>query len=104
MVKEKVSLPVSATELVLARKRHNMRNTSILIDGNSNIIPRSDTSDILGDTYTVIVKRHDKYDNLSSTAKSLKECGGKKGCEFTECAKNVFGKLPPNLQKACPIV
>jgi len=33
----------------------------------------------------------------------LKACKGLKGCDFAECAKDAFGKLPNNLKGLCPV-
>jgi len=39
----------------------------------------------------------------SERARNLKACKGLKGCEFAQCAKKAFGKLPKNLEGLCSI-
>lgn len=99
MTKEKVSLPVDLVELVMARQNRNMRNSSIKIDENLNIITGNDATD--GNIYSIIVKKIDKSRKLTGSAKSLKECSGKIGCDFAQCAEKALGKISPNLQNIC---
>lgn len=37
----------------------------------------------------------------SSRARGLKECKGKKGCDFAGCVKEKLGHIPTNLSKTC---
>lgn len=39
---------------------------------------------------------------LSSRAKALLKCKGKKGCEFAGCIEKALGRVPISVQKACP--
>lgn len=37
----------------------------------------------------------------SSRARNLKACKGLKGCEFAQCVRHAFGRLPKNLNHLC---
>lgn len=76
-----------------------MVNPSIEIDDDANIVPRG--PDSAGKpAYTVTVRKstNDPLADRPRKAKDLKACKGLKGCEFAQCAKEVFGKLPRNLR------
>lgn len=96
-------------ELVIARKKAGNINPSIEVDENNNIIPRSNKSrDGLGSSseYTLVARKSTRsgLPEMSSRAVNLKKCKGLSGCEFVECAKSAFGKIPLNLRKACPTI
>lgn len=93
----KVEIPVSTVDLILARKDINA-NPSIEIDSAGNIVPRGPNN---GADYTVMIRKATNSGNIPRKAKDLKACKDLKGCAFAECAKEVFGKLPKNLEGLC---
>lgn len=95
---DRVALPIDTARLVLERRNIGMANSSIEIDDNANIIPRGPDN---GASHTVIVRKATNSGDRPRNAKKLSACKGLKGCEFAECAKDVFGKLPKNLEGLC---
>jgi hypothetical protein len=96
--RERVEVPTDAAELVLARKlKYDNKNPSVEVDSTGTVIPRKPDGN--NDGYTVMIRKskNDPLGDRPRNAKSLKACKGLKGCEFAECAKGVFGKLPKNL-------
>lgn len=95
-------IPQDVAKLVLHRKS-TMRNSSVAIDGNGEIISNTNVKEI-PDTYKVVVRKSGRSGpaEASERAKALRECKGLKKCEFAKCALNAFGKLPPNIKKSCP--
>lgn len=105
---DRIALPQDKGELVIARKIVGMRNPSIEIYGK-DIIPRTnksrDGSSCRGESeYTLVARKSTRAGppEMSSRAVNLKKCKGLSGCEFVGCVKEAFGKIPPNLRKACP--
>ena len=96
----RVEVPIDTAKLILERRNVGMINPSIEIDGDANIVPRGSGpgSGNNRDGYTVMVRKSTNSGDRPRNAKSLSACKGLKGCEFAECAKNVFGKLPRNLK------
>lgn len=106
---DRIALPQDKGELVLKRKIFGMKNPSIEIDGNAEIIPRSSKSEreksdgYNGESrYTIVVRKSTRDGDISSRATKLKTCKGLSGCEFVKCSYEAFGNIPPNLRKACP--
>ncbi len=93
----RVEVPIDTAKLVLERRNIGMINPSIEIDDDANIVPRGRGN---GADYTVTVRKatNDPLADRPRKAKDLKACKGLKGCEFAQCAKEVFGKLPRNLK------
>jgi hypothetical protein len=105
---DRIALPQDKGELVIARKINGMKNPSIEIRGK-DIVPRAnksrDSSNGGTDSeYTLVARKSTRSGppEMSSRAVSLKKCKGLSGCEFVGCVKEAFGKIPPNLRKACP--
>lgn len=100
---DKIEIPIDKVDLVLARKNAGMRNPSIEVDGDGQIIPRNSRNkdSSISSDYTVMVRSSTRAGSpeQSSRARLLKACKGLKGCEFLECSKKAFGKLPAHLQK-----
>lgn len=96
-------------ELVIARKKAGNINSSIEIDENNDIVPRANksrNSDISGSSgdITLVARKSTRAwtpGNIERASK-LRACKGLSGCDFVGCVKNAFGKIPPNLRKACP--
>jgi len=96
----RVEVPIDTAKLVLERRNIGMVNPSIEIDSDANIVPRSSSEHSNNAEYTVTVRKatNDPLADRPRKAKDLKACKGLKGCEFAQCAKEVFGKLPRNLR------
>ena len=95
----RVEVPIDTAKLVLERRNIGMVNPSIEIDDDANIVPRSGSVGNKNDAnYTVTVRKATNSGDRPGNAKKLSACKGLKGCEFAECAKEVFGKLPRNLK------
>lgn len=92
----RVEVPIDTAKLVLERRNIGMVNPSIEIDGDANIVPRGPDNN--RDGYTIMVRKSTNSGDRPRNAKDLKACKGLKGCEFAQCAKEVFGKLPRNLR------
>lgn len=101
---DRVALPQDKGELVLARKIAGMKNPSIEVGMDFDIVPRnSKTRDEFNKSeYTLVVRKSTRAGDISSRATKLKTCKGLSGCEFVECSYEAFGNIPPNLRKACP--
>lgn len=93
---ERIVIPTDATSLVLARKDANMIKPSVEIDDSGNVVPRGNGIN------TVIVRKSTNSGNIPKNAKNLRACKGLTGCEFVECSRQVFGKVPSNHRKTCP--
>lgn len=70
--------------------------SKVSIDEDGNVLPNGDK-----DTKYRLILRSPKNGKISSKAKTLVQCKGLKGCEFSQCAEKIFGKLPRNLQNLC---
>lgn len=95
---DRIEIPIDTAKLVLARKEANKTSTvSIGIDGS--LVPNGSEDA----KYKVTVRRIGKAGEkrFSGRANKLKACRGLKGCDFAECAKDAFGKLPRNLEGLC---
>lgn len=105
---DRIALPMDKGELVIARKIAGNIKPSIEVDENNDIIPRSNKSrdGIRKSEYTLMARKSTRAgpSEMSSRARMLKTCKGLSGCEFVGCVKEAFGKIPPNLRKACPIM
>lgn len=103
---DRIALPQDKGELVIDRKNRGMKNPSIEIYGK-DIVPRSNKSrddNIRSSDYTLIARKATRAwtpGNIER-ANKLRACKGLSGCEFVGCVKEAFGKIPPNLRKACP--
>lgn len=93
----RVEIPIDKADLVLARKNAGMNNPSIEIDNSGDIVPRGKDKNSEAE-YTVMVRKATNSGDRPRKAKDLRACKGLKGCEFAQCAKEVFGKLPRNLK------
>jgi hypothetical protein len=94
----KVEILTNPVDLVLARKNTNI-NSSIEVDSTGTIVPRNSNGN--KDGYTVIVRKSTNSGDIPIKAKNLRACKGLKGCEFAQCAKKAFGKLPRHLEGLC---
>jgi hypothetical protein len=109
---ERITLPQDKGELVLKRKLNGMKNSSIELDSGFDIVPRRNkashemvdgrNNEIGQSEYTLVARKSSREGGISSRATKLKTCKGLSGCEFVKCSKEAFGKVPPNLVKACP--
>jgi hypothetical protein len=107
---ERIALPQDKGELVLARKILGMKNPSIEMTG-SQLVPRTNkcrdgnVSGSSGDI-TLVARKSTRAWTPGNIARAnkLKACKGLSGCEFVGCVKEAFGKIPPNLRKACPTI
>jgi len=114
MKKSSISIPIDKADLVLARRKAGMNNPSVEMNTDGVIIPRSSNKDTSGYSnspsysgdlrsrepqYTVMVRKANNSGDLPRKAEGLKACKGLKGCEFANCAEEVFGRLPARLQK-----
>jgi|CXWL01.1.fsa_nt_gi hypothetical protein len=98
----RVEVPIDTAKLVLERRNIGMVNPSIEIDDDANIVPRGIRSEYINNgAYTVMVRKATNSGDRPGNAKKLSACKGLKGCEFAECAREVFGKLPKNLEGLC---
>lgn len=95
---DRVEIPIDTAKLVLARKETNKTST-VSIGTNGRLVPNgSDDAE-----YKVTVRKIEKAreKRFSGRANKLKACRGLKGCDFAECARDAFGKLPKNLEGLC---
>lgn len=97
---DKREIPIDTSELILARKEAN-KISSISIDEEGRLVPNGNENA----RYRVAIRKVEKAGERESSgrAKKLKACKGLKGCDFAECAKDAFGKLPNNLKGLCPV-
>lgn len=96
----KRDIPIDTAELILARKEAN-KISSVSINEEGRLVPNGNENA----RYRVAIRKVEKAGERESSgrAKKLKACKGLKGCDFAECAKDAFGKLPNNLKGLCPI-
>ena len=104
---DRAALQQDKGELVLKRKMYGMKNPSIEVDRGFNIVPRTGKTkdgNVTGEVseYTLVARKSTRTGDISSRASKLKSCKGLSGCDFVECSYEAFGKIPPNLMKACP--
>ena len=97
---DRVEIPIDTAKLVLARKETNKVST-VSIGNDGILVPNGSEDAGYKVTIRKIVKAGER--GTSYRANKLKACKGLKGCDFAECAKEVFGKLPKNLEGLCPI-
>ena len=97
---DRIEIPIDTARLVLARKDVNKVST-VSIGNDGRLVPNGSEDA----EYKVTVRKigRTKGRNSSGRAKKLKACKGLKGCDFAECAKDAFGKLPKNLEGLCSI-
>jgi hypothetical protein len=97
---DKREIPIDTAQLLLARKEANKRS-SISIGEDGRLVPNGNKNAL----YRVAIRKVEKDGERkpSNRASKLKACKGLKGCDFAECAKDAFGKLPKNLEALCPI-
>lgn len=97
---DKREIPIDTAELILARKEAN-KISSVSINEDGRLVPNGNENA----RYRVAIRKVEKAGERESSgrAKKLKACKGLKGCDFAECAKDAFGKLPNNLKGLCPI-
>lgn len=97
---DKREIPIDTAQLLLARKEAN-KNSSLSIGEDGRIVPNGNDNAL----YRVAIRKVEKAGERkpSNRASKLKACKGLKGCDFAECAKDAFGKLPKNLEGLCPI-
>ena len=97
---DKREIPIDTAELILARKEAN-KISSVSINGEGRLVPNGNENA----RYRVAIRKVEKAGERESSgrAKKLKACKGLKGCDFAECAKDAFGKLPNNLKGLCPV-
>lgn len=101
---DKREIPIDTAELILARKEAN-KISSVSINEDGRLVPNGNENA----RYRVAIRKVEKAGErefereYSGRAKKLKACKGLKGCDFAECAKDAFGKLPNNLKGLCPV-
>lgn len=97
---DKREIPIDTAELILARKEAN-KISSVSINEDGSLVPNGNENA----RYRVAIRKVEKAGERESSgrAKKLKACKGLKGCDFAECAKDAFGKLPNNLKGLCPV-
>lgn len=97
---DKREIPIDTAELILARKEAN-KISSVSINEDGRLVPNGNENA----QYRVAIRKVEKAGERESSgrAKKLKACKGLKGCDFAECAKDAFGKLPNNLKGLCPV-
>jgi len=86
---------ITAVELALLRKGSGgVEAVSVGTDGQ--VLSNGDP----GTKYRLVLRSPTRSGpaEQSQRARDLKACKGLKGCEFAECAKKAFGKLPKNLE------
>ena len=97
---DKIEIPIDTAQLVLAKRKANKTST-VSIGEDGRLLPNGNENT----EYKVMIRKAGRSGDRESSgrAKKLKACKGLKGCDFAECAKNAFGKLPKNLEGLCPI-
>lgn len=105
---ERIALPQDKGELVIARKILGMKNPSIEVIGRDIVPRRNKSRDGINveSEYTLMARKATRVSSPGNIIREnkLKACKGLSGCEFVGCVKEAFGKIPPNLEKACPIL
>lgn len=97
---DRIEIPIDTAELLLARKKVNKTST-LSIGQDGKLVPNGNENT----EYKVMIRKAGRAGERESSerAKKLKACKGLKGCDFAECAKVAFGKLPKNLEGLCSI-
>jgi hypothetical protein len=96
---DKREIPIDAAQLLLARKGAN-KVSSVSVSEDGRLVPNGHEDAL----YKIAIRKVDKAGERkpSNRVSKLKVCKGLKGCDFAECVKNAFGKLPKNLEGLCP--
>jgi hypothetical protein len=94
----RIEIPTDTAQILLAKKISNKTST-VSIGDDGKLLPNGNENT----KYKITIRKVEKAGERGSSGRAmkLKACKGLKGCDFAECSKDAFGKLPKNLEGLC---
>lgn len=102
MAKGKVAMPTSAIDVAEAKRAVNV-DAVVPVGGGAELYIKPGGAGKAGSGGRIVVRReHVKPSHkLGSKARAMKECAGKRGCEFESCLTSAGITPPRSIKKAC---
>jgi hypothetical protein len=104
MAKGKVAMPTSAIDVAEAKRAVNV-DAVVPVGGGAEIYIKPGGAGAAGAGGRIVLRReHVKPSHrLGTKARAMKECAGKKSCDFEKCLREAGITPPRSIRKACGV-